>query len=74
MPDRIPRKPKIKKSVWMPCLLLVYLVGMTIGFAPSLIERGETVRLVTVFLSEIFIIVLLRIFLVKRENQQNSGK
>lgn len=60
---------KIRKSVWMPALLLIYLFGMTAWFAPALIANGETARLITVFLSEIFIIVLLRIFLVKRERQ-----
>lgn len=63
-----PRNPrKIRKSVWMPALLLVYLFGMTAWFAPSLIANGEIARLIIVFLSEIFIIVLLRIFLIKRE-------
>jgi len=56
----------------MPALLLVYLFGMTAWFAPSLIANGETTRLFVVFLSEIFIIVLLRVFLIKRERQQGD--
>ena len=68
-----PRKRnKLRKSVWMPCLLLIYLAGMTTWFAPQLIANGETARLVTVFISEIVIILLLRMFLVKRERQQND--
>ena len=54
----------------MPTLLLVYLVGMTLWFAPSLIANGEIARLIIVFLSELAIIVALRIFLKKRESQQ----
>lgn len=61
---------KIKKSTWLPALLLCYLAGMTIWFAPSLIATGEIVRLVSVFIADIVIIVLLRLFLVKRERQQ----
>lgn len=56
----------------MPCLLLIYLIGMTCWFAPSLIANGEILRLIIVFLSEIGIIILLRIFLVKREKQQEK--
>lgn len=56
----------------MPCLLLVYLFGMTMWFAPSLIANGETARLITVFVSEVLIIALLRVFLLKREKQQDK--
>lgn len=70
-----PRKrSKIPKSVWMPTLLLIYLFGMTAWFAPSLIAGGEIVRLIVVFFTEIFIIVLLRIFLKKRENQKQDNR
>lgn len=53
-------------------MLLIYLFGMTVWFAPELIARGETARLIIVFLSEVFIIVLLRFFLIKRERQQGE--
>ncbi|MDE6382473.1 MAG: hypothetical protein K2L57_06355 [Muribaculaceae bacterium] len=56
----------------MPALLLIYLFGMTVWLAPELIARGETARLIIVFLSEVFIIVLLRFFLIKRERQQGE--
>ena len=62
-------KRKIPKSVWMPCLLLIYLFGMTAWFAPALIANGEIARLIVVFMSDIAIIVVLRIFLKKRERQ-----
>ena len=67
-------KKKIRRSVWMPCLLLIYLAGMTAWFAPSLIANGEIARLIVVFVSEIFIIGLLRMFLVKRERQQENDR
>lgn len=54
----------------MPALLLIYLFGMTLWFAPQLIANGEIARLIIVFVSEVLIIILLRKFLVKRENQQ----
>lgn len=72
--NRLRNKKKIRRSVWMPCLLLIYLFGMTAWFAPSLIERGEITRLVVVFLSEVAIIAVLRIFLVKRERQEDMRK
>lgn len=56
----------------MPSLLLIYLFGMTLWFAPALIEKGEIVRLILVFVSEVAIIALLRVFLVKREKQQQQ--
>ncbi len=61
------KKKKVPRSVWMPALLLIYLFGMTLWFAPQLIANGEIARLVIVFCSEILIIVLLRFFLLKRE-------
>ncbi len=61
------KKKKVPRSVWMPALLLIYLFGMTLWFAPQLIANVEIARLVIVFCSEILIIVLLRFFLLKRE-------
>ncbi len=69
-PNRPKDRKKIRRSTWMPALLLVY--RMTVWFAPELIARGETARLIIVFLSEVFIIVLLRFFLLKRERQQGE--
>lgn len=64
-------RKKIPKSTWMPCLLLIYLAGMTIWFAPSLISGGEIGRLIFVFISELVIIYVLYRFLKKREKQQD---
>ena len=68
-------KKKLRRSVWMPILLLIYLAVMTIWFAPRLIAEGETVRLIVVVLSELAIIYALRVFLVKKERQdKEKGK
>lgn len=71
-PSGRPSRRKIRRSVWMPCLLFVYLAVMTAFFAPRLIAEGEIVRLIIVFVSEVAIIILLRLFLVKRERQQEK--
>ena len=65
-----PGKRKIRRSVWMPALLFIYLFGMTAWFAPTLIANGEMLRLIIVFVSEVAIILLLRVFLIKRERQE----
>lgn len=70
--NRPEKRKKIPRSVWMPCLLLIYLFGMTAWFAPSLIANHEISRLIIVFVSDIAIIVALRIFLKKRENAENK--
>lgn len=46
--------------------MLIYLVGMTAWFGADLIHNGEIVRLVVVFVIELLVIWLLRIFLKKR--------
>lgn len=63
-------KKKIPRSTWMPCLLLIYLFGMTAWFAPELISNGETARLIIVFVTELIMIIVLRIFLKKREERK----
>lgn len=65
-------RKKIKKSVWLPTLLLLYLAGMTIWFAPSLIEQGEIARLVIVTLIELAIIFTLRYLLRRREEKEKE--
>lgn len=60
-------KSRLKKSTWLPALLLIYLFGMTFWFAPELIARGEILRLILVFVAELIVIALLRWFLLKKE-------
>ena len=59
---------KLKKSVWLPVLLLIYFIAMTITFAPELIHSGQTMRLYTVGAIEVAVIIVLHFFLKKREN------
>ena len=65
-------KKKLRRSVWMPILLLIYLAVMKTWFATRLIAEGETVRLIVVVLSELAIIYALRVFLVKKERQDKE--
>ena len=58
-PSGRPSRKKIRRSVWMPCLLFAYLAAMTAFFAPRLIAEGEIVRLIVVFVSEVASIILL---------------
>lgn len=69
--NNLKNKPKIKRSVWLPSLLLIYLFAMTAWFAPGLIANGEIFRLVTVFVAEALIILLLHLFLKKRESKES---
>lgn len=65
---------RIPRSVWLPLLLLIYLVGMTIWFAPSLVAEGETGRLVATCIIELAIIVLIHILLKKVEARKKNGE
>lgn len=62
-------KTVMKRSVWLPLILTLYLLGMTGWFAPTLIRNGEITRLVSVFLIECMVIIILHIFLKKREHR-----
>ncbi len=57
---------KIPKYNWLPGLLLIYLIGMTAWFGADLVRNGETLRLIVVFILELLVIFILRIFLKKR--------
>lgn len=59
-------KPRIKKSVWLPTLLAIYLLGMTIYFGTDLINNGEIARLILVFLADALVIALLYFLLRKQ--------
>lgn len=65
----LPTMKKIRRSVWLPTLLAIYLIAMLCWFAPSLIAQGEITRLIVVSLIEIAIIVVLFLFLREREQR-----
>lgn len=59
---------KIKRSIWLPVVLLIYFACITFIFAPDLIRTHQIPRLLTVAIVEVIIIILLHFFLKKREN------
>lgn len=66
--NRGSRRPP--RSVWLPTLLLLYLLAMTGWFGAELIRNGETTRLIIVFVVELIVIGLLYFFLKKRERRE----
>lgn len=66
--NRGSRRPP--RSVWLPTLLLLYLLAMTGWFGAELIRNGETARLIIVFVVELIVIGLLYFFLKKRERRE----
>lgn len=61
---------KLRKSIWVPGLLFIYLLAMTIIFGGDLIRGGEWMRLVSVSLIELAMIVVLHILLKKQEERK----
>ncbi len=61
---------KLRKSIWLPGLLFIYLLAMTIIFGADLIRGGEWMRLVSVSLIELAMIVVLHILLKKQEERK----
>lgn len=67
---------KIKRYIIYPILLLIYFIAMAAWFGPELVKAGQTWRLYLVGAIEGVILVLLYIFLRKKEyyhNKRNSG-
>ncbi|MDE5774280.1 MAG: hypothetical protein K2H86_07470 [Muribaculaceae bacterium] len=62
--------PKIKKSVWLPVCLLIYTGIMTLLFARDWIDNGHALRFFLILFAELVIILLLTIFLRKRERME----
>ncbi|MDE7403025.1 MAG: hypothetical protein K2M87_06405 [Muribaculaceae bacterium] len=69
MTNKENKNRKVKRSVWLPIVLLIYIIAMTAWFAPSLIAQGEVLRLVLVVGVELVIIAILYILLKRREKQ-----
>lgn len=61
---------KLRKSIWLPGLLFIYLLAMTIIFGADIIRGGEWMRLVSVSLIELAMIVVLHILLKKQEERK----
>lgn len=57
---------KIPRYQWLPAVLFIYLLVMTVMFAPEMIRNGETTRLIVVSIIELLLIILLRFLLKKK--------
>lgn len=60
---------KIKKSIWLPCVLAIYFIGMAVFFGPQLIRDGETFRFILVSAVEIIVIIAVHYFYKRKERQ-----
>lgn len=58
---------KIKKSIWLTAILMIYFLAMTAFYGPELVKTGQTTRLITVAAVEIVVLIALYFFLKKRE-------
>ncbi len=61
---------KLRKSIWLPGLLFIYLLAMTLIFGTGLIHGGEWMRLICVSVIELALIAALHILLKKREERE----
>lgn len=63
---------KIKKSIWLPVVLLIYFICMTAMFAQELISSGQQTRLYTVVGVETVVILALFFSLRKKERMEDD--
>lgn len=61
---------KLRKSIWLPGLLFIYLLAMTLILGTDLIRGGEWMRLICVSVIELSLISALHILLKKREERE----
>lgn len=62
----------IKKHIWLPLLIFIYFLVMAIIFGPRMIQEGEWLKFSLLCVAELGILILLRFFLLKKE--QNKKK
>lgn len=55
------------KYIWLPTLLAIYFVFMTVYFGLDLLRSGETLRFWGTITAEMIVLIALVIFLKKRE-------
>lgn len=63
---------KIKKSIWLPTVLLIYFAFMAIYFGKDLLLTGHSTQFYLISGAEILAIVLLFIFLRKKEKYREE--
>ncbi|MBD5203303.1 MAG: hypothetical protein HDS82_00300 [Bacteroidales bacterium] len=57
-----------RKYVWLPTLLSIYFIIMALRFGVEMIAAGRIWSFIGIAAGEIFVLVILVIFLRKREN------
>ncbi|MDE7420081.1 MAG: hypothetical protein K2N35_07715 [Muribaculaceae bacterium] len=55
------------KYIWLPTLLAIYFVFMTVYFGLDLLRAGENLRFWGTIIAEMVVLIALVIFLKKRE-------
>lgn len=55
------------KYIWLPALLAIYFVFMTVYFGLDLLRSGENLRFWGTIIAEMVVLIALVIFLKKRE-------
>ena len=55
------------KYIWLPTLLAIYFVFMTVYFGLDLLRAGEDLRFWGTIIAEMVVLIALVIFLKKRE-------
>ena len=55
------------KYIWLPTLLAIYFVFMTVYFGIDLLRAGENLRFCGTIIAEMVVLIALVIFLKKRE-------
>lgn len=58
----------LKKSDWLPALIFMYFIAMTVIFGKDYIRSGRYVEFGLTVGAELVVLILLRIFLKKRES------
>lgn len=65
-----PAKKKIRRSQWLPALLLLYFAAMACFYGPGMISNGETLRFTVISVVELGVLYLLYLFLRKKEKRE----
>lgn len=63
---------QIKKSTWLPLLILIYFIVMAAIYGPQMIEDGDILKFCLISIAELAMIWLLHIFLKKKS--ERGGK
>lgn len=65
-----PAKKKIRRSQWLPAVLLLYFAAMACFYGPDMISNGEVIRFTVISAVELGVLYLLYLFLRKKEERE----